>query len=150
VRRARIPDPQAAETFARSRLDWDEARRPPHALVRQLYQRLLHARVASAPVKTTDPRRYRVEVLDGETLQLTLACGDQSSDQDVTAIVRLSGTGPVIVPGAGGRWRDIVLTTEDSDVTNDPLPIRVDTAAPMTVHFERPGAIVFRGLPLAS
>jgi hypothetical protein len=26
------------------------------------------------------------------------------------------------------------------------LPMRVDTAAPFTVHFKRPGAIVFRGL----
>ena len=26
-----VPDPQALETFARSRLDWSEAERPPHA-----------------------------------------------------------------------------------------------------------------------
>jgi hypothetical protein len=64
--------------------------------------------------------------------------------------VRLSGGGAVGVPGAGSTWRSLVLTTEDPDVTKEPLPLRVDTAAPFTVHFARPGAIVFRGLRVAA
>ena len=68
---------------------------------------------------------------------------------DLTAIVRLSGAGAVAVPGTNGIWRDLVMTTEDADVADDAVPIRVDTAAPFTVHFARPGAIVFRGLAFA-
>ncbi|MDP3215104.1 MAG: malto-oligosyltrehalose trehalohydrolase, partial [Deltaproteobacteria bacterium] len=43
---ARIPDPQAAETFARSRLRWDERGAEPHARVLALYRALLALRRA--------------------------------------------------------------------------------------------------------
>jgi maltooligosyltrehalose trehalohydrolase len=41
---AQIPDPQAPSTFERSRLDWSERERPPHATVLQLYRDLLALR----------------------------------------------------------------------------------------------------------
>ena len=81
-------------------------------------------------------------LLDAHTLLMTVG--------DLTAIVRLSGAGAVALPGATGVWRDRVLTTEDADVTNEATPIRIDTAAPVTAHFARAGAIVFRGLTFAS
>ena len=68
------------------------------------------------------------------------------SHRDRAALRRRRGA----VPGAGPTWRSLVITTEDADVTTDPPPIRVDTAAPFTVHFARPGAIVFRGLGFAA
>jgi hypothetical protein len=100
----------------------------------RLYQRLLQ-------VRTPAPLRQAL-ALDAHTLLLTVG--------ELTAIVRLSGAGAVVVPGTNGVWRDRVLTTEDSDVTIDPAPIYIDTAAPVTVRFARPGAIVFRGLTFAS
>ena len=42
--RERIPDPNAAETFQRSRLDWAERDRPGHAEWLALYRTLLHLR----------------------------------------------------------------------------------------------------------
>jgi maltooligosyltrehalose trehalohydrolase len=42
--RGEIPDPQDAETFAASRLDWAEAAREPHAGVLRLYRDLLALR----------------------------------------------------------------------------------------------------------
>jgi hypothetical protein len=80
---------------------------------------------------------------------LTLMSGAKPGDTDLTTIVRLTGKGAVPVPGAGPTWRDVLVTTEDADVAADSMPIRVDTAAPFTVHFARPGAIVFRGLARA-
>jgi hypothetical protein len=87
-----------------------------------------------------------VRTLDEHSVSVTLPCSASASEHDLTLIVRLSGGSAVAVPGAGPTWRSLLLTTEDADVTNDPMPIRVDTAAPFTVHFARPGAIVFRGL----
>ncbi len=46
-----VPDPQARDTFERSRLDWSEAERPPHAQVRALYRELLRLR-ATEPTLT--------------------------------------------------------------------------------------------------
>jgi maltooligosyltrehalose trehalohydrolase len=42
--RKRIPDPQAPETFSRSKLRWEERSEPPHAGVLRLYQELLALR----------------------------------------------------------------------------------------------------------
>ncbi len=131
---ASVPDPQAPETFTRSRLRWDETMSEPGTHLLRLYQRLLQ-------VRTPAPLRQAL-ALDAHTLLLTVG--------ELTAIVRLSGAGAVVVPGTNGVWRDRVLTTEDSDVTIDPAPIYIDTAAPVTVRFARPGAIVFRGLTFAS
>jgi maltooligosyltrehalose trehalohydrolase len=145
--RAAIPDPQDPATFERSRLQWDEVHRSPHAGMRRLYQRLLHARLTSPDVRR---EHYNVRALDEHSLMLTLREGAGVSEHDLTAIVRLCGCGAVPVPGAGPTWRSLVLTTEDPDVTNDPLPIRVDTAAPFTVHFKRAGALILRGLVFAA
>jgi maltooligosyltrehalose trehalohydrolase len=143
---AAIPDPQDPETFARSRLRWDEVQHGPHAGVLRLYQRLIEIRKTSDVIRATTEERYDVRTLDEHALMLTLRRGPTASTQDLTMIVRLSGSGCVAAPGAGPTWRTLVLTTEDADVASDPQPIRVDTAAPFSVHFARPGAIVFRGL----
>jgi maltooligosyltrehalose trehalohydrolase len=39
-----VPDPQAEETFARSKLDWSEPLRPPHAELLAWYRRLIELR----------------------------------------------------------------------------------------------------------
>jgi maltooligosyltrehalose trehalohydrolase len=134
ARRATIPDPQDPSTFERSRLSWQELEREPHASMRRLYRRLLHLR--------TPRRRHTAHALGGHALLLAV--------DDLTAVVRLSGAGDVEVPGAGPTWRDVVMTTEDADVTIDPQPIQVETASPFRVRFARPGAIVFHGLSFAS
>ena len=146
ARRAAIPDPQQPETFLRSRLRWDDVQREPHAGVRRLYQRLLEIRATSDAIRTVTRERYDVRALDQHSLLLTLMCGAEPGERDLTAIVRLTDAGAVSVRGAGPTWRDVLVTTEDADVAADPAPVRVETAAPFTVHFARPGAIVFRGL----
>ncbi|HZI06744.1 MAG TPA: DUF3459 domain-containing protein, partial [Archangium sp.] len=47
-----VPDPQAEETFTRSKLDWAEAERPEHAGVRALYRELLRLRATDPCLKT--------------------------------------------------------------------------------------------------
>ena len=39
-----VPDPQASETFERSKLDWTELGRPPHASMLDWYRRLIRLR----------------------------------------------------------------------------------------------------------
>jgi len=56
---ADVPDPQDAATFLRCKLDWDEARRGPHAGLLAWYRRLIALR-REIP-ELTDPRLGRVE-----------------------------------------------------------------------------------------
>jgi maltooligosyltrehalose trehalohydrolase len=62
--RARIPDPQARDTFERSKLRWDEREREPHRSVLQRVRAMLHLRrsdpVLGAPCARRD-LRARVE-----------------------------------------------------------------------------------------
>ena len=136
--REKIPDPQSPGTFARSRIDWAEITREPHAGMLRLYQRLLAVRHGGS----WSAEGHHAEALDDHSL--LLASGT------LTTIVRLSGSGPVRLPRAVSRWRDAVVTTEDADVAADPRPLRIDTAERFTVHFDRPGAIVLNGLSFAS
>ena len=48
-----IPDPQAPETFQRSKLNWDERTQPPHAAMLDWYRRLIALRRSTPGL--TDP-----------------------------------------------------------------------------------------------
>ena len=64
--REKIPDPQAKETFLRSKLDWSEVREERHAGVLRLYRELLHLRHSSAVLNNRTRGNFQiVPPLDG-------------------------------------------------------------------------------------
>jgi maltooligosyltrehalose trehalohydrolase len=136
---ATIPDPQAVETFLASRLVWDEVSREPHAGVVRLYRRLLALRHAEPALRHV-PRSGHGDVAtaaDGAIIMRRDAPGARS----VLAIVRLDGAGETRMPvSPSGEWA-LLLTTEDADVTVDPMPPDVIPGG-LTVPLGRPGAIV--------
>ncbi len=138
--RARIPDPQAEESFDRSRLQWNELDAPPHASTLRLYQRLLGLRATSAALRNGDREAFDARALDDETLVIERRAGTDR----VIVVVRLLGGGTATLSGVRGA--QVMLTTEDSDLAHDPQPITVamheDTAE---VRFARPGAVLLHG-----
>ena len=60
--RDRIPDPQALSTFERSRLDWSERARPPHAHVLDVYRRMLALRASDRVLSAPSRARTACEV----------------------------------------------------------------------------------------
>ncbi len=54
-----VPDPQAAETFERSKLDWSESTRSPHAEILDWHRRLIALRAARSPLP--GPARPKVK-----------------------------------------------------------------------------------------
>ncbi|HVJ88429.1 MAG TPA: DUF3459 domain-containing protein, partial [Labilithrix sp.] len=66
--REQIPDPQAASTFERSKLNWSEVTRGPHAEVLSLYRNMLRLR-AQDPVLAT-PAAVRAAA-EGDLLVVT-------------------------------------------------------------------------------
>lgn len=134
----RVPDPQARVTFERSRLRWDERSTGTHATMERLYRRVLALRAGHIALQDRRREGYRVRALDAHTLELARVAQDGCCA--VLLIVRLSGSGTVAVPHLGLRNRRILLTSEDEDVTCDPMPIAVKAG---TVAFTRPGAVVF-------
>jgi maltooligosyltrehalose trehalohydrolase len=149
VARERIPDPQAATTFAASRLDWREQEQGHHRSIKALYRRLLELRETDPALHGTDPGE-RFEVTDwSEEVILVRRGGGGSGSPALLAIVRLGGAGAVDLRGhpagrleAGRRWRRVLTTADEPFAVAGP-PIAVDAAGP-AAEFAEPGAVLLR------
>ncbi|MGH8799987.1 MAG: DUF3459 domain-containing protein, partial [Casimicrobiaceae bacterium] len=75
---AAIPDPQAPETYARSKLDWGSGVLAPHARWLALYRELLgiRRRVVTPIVAGLDPRRCGFERTGARSLAVHWCGGD--------------------------------------------------------------------------
>jgi maltooligosyltrehalose trehalohydrolase len=133
--RRRIPDPQDAETFRRSQLEWDELRQPAHAVTHALYTRLLWLRAERDVFQERWRGSYAVRALDAHTVALDYYTGR------LVVVARLTGAGDVRCELP--RPATVVLTTEDPPVTGARIPIQGEHAAGvLRLHFDRPGAVV--------
>jgi maltooligosyltrehalose trehalohydrolase len=139
ARRAAIPDPQAPETFERSRLPWHELAQPEHASMLRLYQRVIGLRATAAALRASDRGSFDARALDAETIVIVRRGGDQR----VWIVVRLAGGGTVTVCGAAAAHT--LLTTEDPDLTVDPAPLEImPQGEHANVRFVRPGAVILQ------
>ncbi len=71
-----IPDPCAEETFARSRIDWQEAQREPHRTWLQLYQQLLALRGREVVPRLAGARGVGFSVDEREVLRVSWRMSD--------------------------------------------------------------------------
>jgi maltooligosyltrehalose trehalohydrolase len=144
--RARIPDPQAGETFTRSRLDWGERDRGPHRQTLQLYADLLERR-RSEPALAVPPRPgVAARALDAHTLLLRRTA---PGGPDLLLIARLRGGGDVFLSaedaGPGSESWYVILDTEDDLYAPDPRPIELaEATGAVRIRFQRPGAVLLR------
>jgi maltooligosyltrehalose trehalohydrolase len=155
--RERIPDPQDASTFERSRLRWDERHREPHAAILRLYEALLALRrtwnaepgTRNLEPETRNPERHVQEgsecmacALDDDTVCVRRGTAAGAA----VLIARLRGSGTVVVPreyAPDCSSRDVVLSTEDAAFTADPVPPAIAAAdGEIRIAFARPGAVV--------
>ncbi|HSJ25451.1 MAG TPA: malto-oligosyltrehalose trehalohydrolase [Longimicrobiales bacterium] len=113
--RQQIPDPQAEDTFTRSRLRWDEISGAPHAGVLALYRDLLGLRRNHPALQQRRRDTWRAAAAGDGVLTLHRAGADGGS---LLLVVAFS-EGQVVAldlddtagPAAGGRWR-LLLDTE--------------------------------------
>ena len=113
---ADVPDPQAVETFERSRLNWGEASREPHATMRAFYSRLIALRKTTPDL--TDPSLDHTSVaFDEEKRWLTLQRGT------ITLAVSFADEAQTVpLPQSA---TSLILATDDSarlDATGAYLP----------------------------
>lgn len=109
--RGEIPDPQAEETFARSRIDWTLRERQPHSRMLALYRELLRLRREHPALTSLDREHLAAEVLDERGL-LRIERWSAAPSARVCVLAnlcaeRLDGHLP-----AGGRWRRMLDTAD--------------------------------------
>jgi len=149
AQRERIPDPQAPETFERSRLDWSEPQREPHAALVRLHQALLRLRRLEPALNraTAGPARAKAigdrSVLlvrttrDGPNLALLVHFGGHA-EFDLRSFLETSG--------ADHAPLQCVLTTDDPPfrgAAEPGAPVAVDLETGL-IRFEHPGAVLVR------
>lgn len=146
--RERIPDPQAASTFERSRLAWEELQEPAHARVLALYRALLALRRGQPALAAPDWEGFEAVAVEPGGLLLGRRAADGTR---YVAALRMQGAGPLMTErlalnrGAPARPWELLLSTEDPAYCDDPRPIEADLgAAAPALHFARPGAAVLR------
>jgi maltooligosyltrehalose trehalohydrolase len=143
--RETIPDPQADETFERSRLRWEERDLAEHSRILALYRALLSLRLFEPSFHERARRRLRIEAPAADTIAI-----QRLDDRGSLVVVRLRGRGTVSIPlrpngrsGPVARWR-LALTTEDGAFAADAQPPAVEwTDEQVTIAFQRPSAVVF-------
>ena len=143
--RARMPDPQAASTFDASRLDWNEQARLRHAVVLELYRRLLrmrHREPAFEPGGSLD-----VQTVDVHALAITRRGHRGPSLQLVVCLDGEGGQAHVAYPGAAVPVPRVLLTTEDpayveSGDASARCTVNVADDRAAVVLFARPAAVI--------
>ena len=154
VTRQSIPDPQAAATFERSKLYWDELARQPHSAVLELYRTFLGLRRSYKAFRPRSRSEWQLEELtsgvgvmrlkdvDGDWLVVFDLVGEGDGKFDMKGILHLE---------ENRRWNVVVSSNESrfGGNGNTALNLRrssVTFSAPEESFFERP---VTRGSPRA-
>lgn len=142
--RERIPDPQAPETFARSKLHWAERERPPHAAVLALYRELIAMRRTHPALRRADRDGFAVAALSDHALALRRVAEDGRA---LLLVVCFDGALTVDLAereetrADGGRWELLLFTEEARFGGEEEGPIA--TVSPDgRLRMSGPGAVV--------
>ncbi|MCO6437337.1 MAG: malto-oligosyltrehalose trehalohydrolase [Phycisphaerae bacterium] len=106
------PDPQAEETFNRSRLNHDLSQSEPHCRIREYYRALLRLRSSSPVLSAAGVEWHQVEALAGTSV---VRIKRQQNDADATALLFLNfaeKAAAVELPADRRPWR-IALDSAD-------------------------------------
>ncbi|SEM34697.1 maltooligosyl trehalose hydrolase [Stigmatella aurantiaca] len=130
-----VPDPQAQDTFERSRLNWAEAEKPPHAGVRALYRELLRLRATEPALKERRRGGYALQTLGQDALVLEYKAAGQS----LLVVLNIRGTLEHRLPA--GAPAEVVLWSEASRFggASEAPPVRDGV-----LRLEGPSAAVLR------
>lgn len=121
-----VPDPQAPETFAASRLDWDEPTRPGHARLLAFYRDLVRLRSTEPELATG--LRPAAQVDDDGAWLLVRRGG--------VAVVLVLAEGPVTVPLPAPAG-EVLLSWGPARVSDDDT-LSVTGPGPVVVRLRRP------------
>ena len=133
--RSRIPDPQALDTFAASRLRWEEMAAPPHAGILRLYRALLALRREMH--RRRPAAEFAISAVDDRTIAVASGA--------YLVVVRLGGAATVDIETLATCecGYSIVLTTEDGAFGGDGQVPQLRNDRP-AIEFAGPAAIVMK------
>ena len=120
---ADVPDPQAAATFERSKLDWGERSRPPHAEMLEWYRRLIALRRSTPDLN--DPELGHVQVRCSEEGRWLVL------ERGVVTVAFSLGEQPIEVEVRAGS-EVVVASSEEIHVADRRVVLAPDSVAVLT------------------
>ena len=139
--RLRIPDPQEPATFERSKLDWHERERPPHAQSLALYTDLLRLRNTHRALGAAEETSIEAAAIDDATIAMWREAGGER----FVVVVRIEGAGTPILAHDQHSALTVVLSSENERYASDPVPIDVQPdGRQLSITFRRPGAVILK------
>lgn len=122
--RERIPDPQAPETFERSKLPVGEASESPGREVAELYARMLRLRRGDAVLRVQDRAAMEARAVAADVLAVRRWGGGQER-----LLVVNFGDAGFRTDQYGGGWREVLSSGEPSRVDAQAVTVGPRTAA---------------------
>ncbi len=119
---AQVPDPQDVATFERSRLDWSELDREPHASLFEWYRQLIQLRKAVPALNTGRLDQVQADYDEGARW-LALRRGS------VCAACNLSASAQRIPLPHGARWTMLLASKADARLDDSGLELAPDSVA---------------------
>jgi maltooligosyltrehalose trehalohydrolase len=117
--REKIPDPQAEETFLRSRLRWEELERPQHAATLRLYRECLRLRRELPALRDRSRGNWRVLEPAGGIIMLLFG---KASDDQCLVLIDLVGGHEMPPLDIVRSWHPLLSTNEARFGGDDPAP----------------------------
>jgi maltooligosyltrehalose trehalohydrolase len=99
------PDPQAIETFERSKLNWDMIDQEPHQTMLRYYKALIGLRKHQPALKSPDRKNMSVEV---DTVNNTLILQRWTDEQSIICLLNFANTNQnVMIPEGVDQWQKL-------------------------------------------
>lgn len=109
-----VPDPQAPDTFSRSKLNWVEGTTPPHQLILDWYRSLIQLRRSNSSLA---PSEQRPEVtIDATSRLLVLRRGS------IVALFNF-GNEAAVLPGFDAGGLRLLLASKQPEAINDQIQL---------------------------
>jgi maltooligosyltrehalose trehalohydrolase len=105
------PDPQSAEIFTQSKLNWKKRNQGRNKILLDWHKELIHLRKSNSALKNFSKECIRAEILLQEGMILHRK--DVSGKKEVLALINISGA-PLdyFLPGTNGSWKKLLDSTE--------------------------------------
>ncbi len=142
-----VPDPQAPDTFARSKLRWEERNQMPHAGMLRLYRDLLGLRARLPALRQRQRELWDVAPL-GESALVLHRRGRASSDSlllivNLRGVLRLKLSAQLQLAAPPGRTWVVLLDSEDARYGGlGALQIVASDGPQATIELPHAGAIL--------
>jgi maltooligosyltrehalose trehalohydrolase len=141
-----LPDPQAPDTFRRSKLVWTEKLKEPHTSMWQFYQALIQWRRSEFGFGSPHSK-YKAVAADKGTVLIRRTARDGG---EVLIVVRLKGAGVIDlalhpdVVSTNKPWH-VIITSEEKTYAPEPsAPVVHLTGPAPKIEFARPGAVILK------